>query len=335
MLPHTTSKGALQLLRMTESLILHQSLCATASLGIADLLRDGTRDISAIADAAKVDEQALYRVLRFLAGHGVFCETAPRQFANSQLSQWLRSDVPHSVRRVVIFRGSNYFISALTALPHIIATGKPAHEAFERLRDDPGEARIFDDAMTDVSAIWAPIVASAQNFGHWGSLMDVGGGNGLLLAAILKAYPCLRGVLADQQHVLARAQNCAIWFDLKDRIAFEPIDFFRSVPATCRAYLMKNVIHDWNDELALKILRNCRRAVPDNGVLFLVEYSVGSANTPSLGKAADIIMMASTGGKERTVNEHRELLAAAGFQLGNVTPMEGEVMMLEARPATS
>jgi hypothetical protein len=335
MLSHTCSKGALQLLRMTEGLIIHQSLYATASLGIADLLRDGPRDVSAMADAAKVDEQALYRALRFLAGHGVFCETAHRQFANSQLSQWLRSDVSDSVRRVVIFRGSSYFISALTALPHVIGTGKPAHNAFERLRDHPEEARIFDDAMTEVSAIWAPIVASAHDFGHWGSLMDVGGGNGLLLAAILKAYPCLRGVLADQQHVLTRAQNCAIWPDLEDRIAFEPIDFFQSVPATCRAYLMKNVIHDWNDELALKILRNCRRAVPNNGVLFLVEYSVGSANTPSLGKAADMIMLASTGGKERTVDEHRELLAAAGFKLGSVTPIEGDVLMLEARPATS
>jgi len=335
MLPPTPSKGALQLLRMTEGLIIHLSLSATASLGIADLLRDGPTDVSAIADAAKVDEQALYRALRFLAGHGVFCQTAPRQFANSPLSHWLRSDVPGSVRRVMIFRGGPYFSSALTALPHVIATGKPAHDAFERLRDDPEEARIFDDAMTDVSAIWAPIIARAHDFGHWGSLMDVGGGDGLLLAAILKAYPSLRGVLADQQYVLSRAQNWAIWADLRNRIAFEPIDFFQSVPATCRAYLMKNVIHDWNDELALKILRNCRRAVPDKGVLFLVEYSVGSANTPSLGKAADMIMLASTGGKERTVDEHRELLAAAGFQLGNVSPIEGDVMLLEARPGTS
>ena len=335
MLLNTNSKGAMQLLRMTEGLIIHQSLSAMASLGVADLLRDGPRDISAVADAAKVDEQALYRALRFLAGHGVFCETAPRQFANSQLSHWLRSDVPDSVRRAVIFRGSPYFISALTALSDVIATGRPAHDAFERLRHNPEEACIFDDAMTDVSAIWAPIVATAHDFGYWGTLMDVGGGNGLLLAAILKAYPCLRAVLADQQHVLERAQDWAIWSDLKDRIAFEPIDFFQSVPATCRAYLMKNVIHDWNDELALKILRNCRRAVPDNGVLFLVEYSVGPANTPSLGKATDMIMLASTGGKERTVNEHRELLAAAGFQLRNVIPVEGDVMMLEARPATS
>ncbi|HXY04221.1 MAG TPA: methyltransferase, partial [Terriglobales bacterium] len=164
---------------MTEGLIVHQTLNATASLGIADLLREGARDISVIADAVEVDEQALYRALRFLAGHGVFCETAPRQFANSELSQWLRSDVPGSVRRIVIFRGSAYFFSAVASLPKAIATGKPAHDAFERLRHDPEEARIFDDAMTDISAIWASSIASAYDFGRWGSLMDLGGGNGL------------------------------------------------------------------------------------------------------------------------------------------------------------
>jgi O-methyltransferase len=332
---HTASKSVLQLLRMTEGLIVHQTLNATASLGIADLLREGAKDISTIADAANVDEQALYRALRFLAGHGVFCETAPRQFANSQLSEWLRSDVPGSMRSIVIFRGSAYFLSAVASLRNAIATGKPAHDAFERLRHDPEEARIFDDAMADISAIWAPSIASAYDFGQWGSLMDVGGGNGLLLAAILKAHPGLRGALADQQHVLARTRNGAIWPDLKDRVAFEPIDFFQSVPASCRAYLMKNVIHDWNDELALQILRHCRRAVPDDGVLLLIEYSVGPANTPSLGKTADMIMLASTGGKERTVDEHRELLEAAGFRLANVISLEGDVMMLEAKPATS
>jgi hypothetical protein len=332
---HTASQSALQLLRMTEGLIVHQILSATASLGIADLLREGAKDISAIADAAKVDEQSLYRALRFLAGHGVFCETAPRRFANSQLSQWLRSDVPGSLRRIVIFRGSAYFLSAVAGARHAIATGKPAHDAFERLRQDPEEARIFDDAMTDISAIWASSIANAYDFGQWGSLMDIGGGTGLLLSTILKAHPGLHGVLADQQHVLGRIRNDVIWTNLKDRVTFESLDFFQSVPATCRAYLMKNVIHDWNDQLALQILRHCRRAVPDDGVLLLVEYSVGPPNTPSLGKTADMIMLASTGGKERTVDEHREILEAAGFRLANVMSLEGDVMMLEAKPATS
>jgi O-methyltransferase domain len=334
-MPHISAQRAFQLLRMTEGPIVNQSLYVTASLGIADLLEDGPRDISVIADAAKVDEQALYRTLRFLAGHGVFFETTPRQFANSELSEWLRSDEPGSMRRSVIFRGSRYFLSAVAGLDNAIATGKPAHDAFERLRQDKEEARIFDDAMTDISAIWAPSIATAYDFGQWGSLMDVGGGNGLLLAAILKVHPHLCGVLADQQHVLARARTGAIWPDLKDRVVFESVDFFHSIPAICRAYLLKNILHDWNDDQALQILRHCRRAVPSNGVLLLVEYSLGPTNTPSLGKAADMIMLASTGGKERTVDEHRELLAAAGFQLENATSIEGDITMLEAKPATS
>jgi O-methyltransferase domain len=320
---------------MTEGLIIHQSLCAAAGLGIADLLRDGPRDIAEIATTVRANEQALYRLLRFLTGHGAFCETAPRQFANSELSQWLRSDMPGSLRKLVMFRGSAYFVSAVTSLRNVVATGEPAHDAFERLRCDPEEARIFDEAMAGISALWAPSVVGSYDFGRWGSLLDVGGGNGLLLAALLKAYPTLHGVLADQPHVLARAMSSPFWLDLRDRVAFEPIDFFEAIPATCRAYLMKNVVHDWNDERALQILKNCRRSVPDDGVVLLVEYSVGPENTPSLGKTADMIMLASTGGRERTVPEHREILSAAGFQLTDVIPLEADVMILEAKPATS
>lgn len=325
----------MQLLRMTDGLIVNQALYVVASLCIADLLRNGSRDVSELAAAVQTNEQALYRLLRFLSGQGVFRETSSRQFANSDLSEWLRSDIPGSVRRIAVFRGSPYFVFAQTALRQVIVTGDPAHDAFERLRLNPDEAQVFDDAMTDISAIWAPTVARAYDFGKWECITDLGGGNGLLLANILRAHPGLRGVLADQEHVLQRAKSCGLWDDLLDRVCFEATDFFQCVPRGCRACLMKNVVHDWNDELVLKILQNCRRAVPDNGVLLLVEYSVGPANMPSAGKSADIVMLTSTGGKERTVEEHRQVLGKAGFHLTTVIPLEGDVMLLEAKPVTS
>jgi SAM-dependent methyltransferase len=322
----------LQLLRMADGLIVNRALCAAASLGIADLLRDGPRETGELAAAVQVNEQALYRVLRFLAGQGVFREAGSRQFTNSELSEWLRSDVPGSVRRIVVFRGSSFFASAVGALRDAVATGAPAHEAFERLRQNPEEAQVFDDAMTDISAIWAPFIGRCYDFGQWGSLTDLGGGNGLLLAEILRAHPKLSGVLAEQPHVLERAKACEFWDGLSDRVCFQPADFFQSVPSGSRGYLMKNVIHDWDDELALCILKNCRRAVPDGGVLLVIEYSLGAENTPSLGKTVDMVMLASTGGRERTIAEHRELLATAGFRLANIIPVEGDVIMLEAKP---
>ncbi|SPE33845.1 conserved hypothetical protein [Candidatus Sulfopaludibacter sp. SbA6] len=334
-----STSTALDLLRMTDGLVIHQSLCATANLGIADLLKHGSRSTAHLAATLQANEDALYRTLRFLAGQGVFHEVAPRTFANSPLSEWLRTDVPGSVRSILIYRGSSFYFSPFADLLYSIETGAPAREkglgvdGFEHLRRNPEDARIFDAAMTDLSMLWAPSVATAYDFGQWGSLMDVGGGNGLLLATIMRAHPALCGVLADQAQVLERARQCGFWPpDLAGRVHFEPVDFFQAVPPGCRAYLMKNIIHDWDDERARQILLNCRRAVPDDGVLLLVEYWVGSDNTPTLGKTIDLVMLALTGGKERTVEEHRELLASAGFWITRTIPVASDVMILEAKP---
>jgi len=325
---------------MTHGLIVHHSLCASAQLGIADLLKDGARSTADLASALRVNDDALYRTLRFLAGQGVFHQTAPNTFANSPLSEWLRTDVPGSVRSILIYRGSSFYAAPFGDLLYAIETGAPAREkadvenAFAQLRRSPDEGRMFDDAMTDISMLWAPAIAAAYDFGKWDSLMDVGGGNGLLLATILKEHPRLCGVLTDQPQVLERARQRGFWSDLTGRVRFEPLDFFESVPSGCRAYLLKNIIHDWNDERARRILLNCRRAVPDDGILLLVEYCVGGENTATIGKALDVVMLTLTGGKERTVEEHRDLLASAGFSLNHAGPVSQDVMILEAKPGS-
>ena len=341
-MPAQTAPAAtpMHLLRMNDGLIIHQALYAAARLGIADLLRDGERTSPDLAVVLQINEDALYRLLRFLSGEGVFCETAPRTFANSALSEYLRDDIPGSVRSIIVFRGSPYYFSPFCNFIYSVETGLPVRdkalgmEGFEYLRRNPEEARVFDEAMTAISAIWAPDIAAAYDFGSWSSLMDVGGGNGLLLAAILSAHPGLRGVLSDQPEVLERARQR--WFppsELAGRARLESCDFFQAVPQGCRAYMMKNILHDWEDGRAREILRNCRRAVPDNGVLLLVEYSLGMENTPSLGKTVDMVMLAVTGGKERTVSEHGELLMAAGFHLERIIPVRNELMIIEAKPA--
>jgi len=335
-----TAAASMQELRMTDGLILHQSLYAAAKLGIADLLKDGERSVAELATVLQVKEDALYRVLRFLTGQGVFHETARRTFGNSALSQCLRSNVSESVRSLLIFRGSPYYFSPFGEILFSLETGVPAREkvlgmdAFEYLRCNPEEAHLFDDAMGAISALWAPAIAAAYDFGRWGSLMDVGGGNGLLLAEILKAHPDLSGALADQTHVLEGArQRGFLSGDLAGRARFELCDFFQSIPSGCRAYLMKNVIHDWDDERARQILLNCRQAVPNDGVLLLVEYRLGEDNVPSLGKTLDDVMLTVNGGKQRNLHEHENLLASGGFRLNRTIPVFGEIMILEALPA--
>ena len=204
-------------------------------------------------------------------------------------------------------------------------------EAFEYMKTHPETARIFDDAMTNMSELVGPAVAAAYDFGKWGSLMDVGGGNGMLLASILGAHPELRGVLADLPHTLERARHCGfLGGELASRSAMQPCDFFREVPSGCRAYVMKNVIHDWDDERAQNILANCRRAVPADGALLLVEWALPEGNAPSAGKFADVVMLLMTGGKERTVEEYRQLLDRAGFRLNQVVPTSPDLSIIEA-----
>lgn len=327
----------LQLLRMTDGLIVHQTLFAAASLGVADLLGEGERSAAELGAELQVNEDALYRTLRFLAGQGVFRETRSRTFANSPLSQYLRAGVPGSVRSVVMLRGSRYYFSPFAEFRFSVETGIPARGkvlgegAFEYLRSHPDEERVFDDAMTEISRLWAPAVAAAYDFGEWGTVTDVGGGNGLLLAAILSAHPRVHGVLADEPTVLARAsQRGFLSGALEARVRFAPCNFFDAVPSGSRALLMKNVIHDWDDEHARRILRNCRRAVRAEGVLLLVEYRVGDDNVPSIGKMMDIVMLTVTGGRERTVAEHRDLLASEGFELKRWIAVSDEIMLLEA-----
>ena len=327
------------LLRARDGLILHQTLYVAARLGVADRLEEGWHSAGELARELKVNEDSLYRVLRLLASQGVFEEDDARRFRNNQTSGFLRSGVPGSVRSLFIFWGSDFYYPSFGQIMHSIQTGESSRtflsgtDGFEHLRRDPEQARIFDDAMTNMSELVGPAIAAAYDFGALGSLMDVGGGNGILLSKILRAHPGLRGVLADQEHVLDRARERGyLGSDLESRSTMEPCNFFEHVPPGCRAYLMKNVIHDWDDDQARIILANCRKAIPADGVLLLAEWELLGENIPSNGKFLDIVMLILTGGRERSVDEYRELLASAGFRLGKVVPTAAQFAVIEAFP---
>ena len=324
-----SERAAITLLRMTGGLILHQCLYVAATLGIADLLNDGGATAAELAGTLHVDEEALHRVLRLLTGYGVFEEIACRTFANSQISECLRTDVAGSVRPLLIMRGGPDTLAALGELLFSVTTGKSSFEKlrgsemFAHLRRSRGQALMFGDAMTALTALWASRIAAAYDFAPWGSLMDVGGGNGLLLAEILNAHRGLRGVLAEQPEVLERARQRGFFSgELAERVQFESCDFFRAIPAGCRAYLLKMIIHDWNDHAAVRILQNCHHAMPASGTLLVIERRLEpDYRNALLVLLLDLQMLVNLGGRERTDDEYRSLFAAAGFELSAIAPL--------------
>lgn len=322
-----------------ESLVLHQALFAVAELGVADLVADDQKSTEELSSELKVDESSLYRLLRLLVGQSIFVEVSPRVFANNAVSNCLRSLAPVSLRALTRFRGSEFIYRSFGEILHSVRTGEPGRlkafgmDGWEYLRQNPEAARLFDDAMTDTSSLAAPAIARAYDFSQWESIMDVGGGNGLLLAAILRTHTTMRGVLSDQHHVLERAkQRRFLQGELERRTRLEICDLFRDIPSGCRAYLMKSIIHDWNDEDARRILRNCRKSVPKDGALLLVEFDLPEGSAPARGKFIDVAMLVLTGGRERTVAEYASLLADAGFRLTQTVPTATGFNVIEALP---
>ena len=334
-----------ELLQIADAFVVNRCATAIAMLGVADVLNDGPRSAEQIAKQLNVNASALHRVLRALASVGLFEEVSPnspgrpRLFANNHLSHFLRSDVPGSLRARFVLGGIEFIYAPYAELVHCIETGKTGREkvfgmdGFEYLKQHPDQARIFDDAMTSMSAIIGPRVAGAYDFDQWGSVTDVGGGNGILLASILRAHPKLKGVLADLPHVLGRARERGFLAgELQSRAQMRECDFFLEIPAGTRAYVMKSVIHDWEDEKARHILANCRRAVPKDGALLLVEWNLPAGPEPSPAKFVDIVMLVCTGGRERTHEEYRELLVSEGFRLNRVVSAPGGMGIFEALP---
>jgi len=335
-----TTNPVAQLLQYRSHFAVHQAICAVAKFGVSDAIERGFRKTSDLSTELSLNERALYRTLRALASQGIFEEFAPCSFGNTPLSSLLRSDVPGSLRALFIFGGSEFVARPFQEFAYSLQTGLASRrmlsgmDSFAYLAKNPDLARIFDDGMTSFSNLIGPAVAAAYDFSVWESLTDIGGGNGILLSYILKTHTTLRGVLADVPHVLDRASERGFLSgDITPRTRLQACNFFEAIPCGSRAYLMKSVIHDWNDDEALQILRNCRKVVPENGALLLVEMGLSEPNQPSLGKAIDLYMLVLTGGLERTVDEYRDLLARAGFRLNHVVPTGTDFVLLESFPA--
>ncbi|MBW4574138.1 MAG: methyltransferase [Aphanothece sp. CMT-3BRIN-NPC111] len=326
----------LVMVQMVTGSWLSQCIYAAAKLGIADLLKNEPKSCDELANSTGTDSRSLYRLMRALASVGVFVENEQGLFALTPLATYLQSDVPGSIRAMAIMFGEEHY-RAWGDILHSIQTGGCAFEhvygmnVFDYYAQNPEPARIFDEAMTSFSAIEKTAVAADYDFSRIHKLVDVAGGHGSLIASILKSNPNMKGILFDQASVIAGAKPLLEAEGVSERCELVSGDFFESVPAGGDAYILKHIVHDWDDERAIAILKNCHQAMVENGKLLVVEQVIPPGNEPFVGKFLDLnMLMVAPGGCERTEAEYQTLFERAGFKLTKIVPTHSDVSVIEA-----
>ena len=320
-----------------------QLIHVAATLGVADLLCDGPKNSRELAASLMVDSEALYRALRALASIGIFEETDPGWFALTTQAQPLRTDVPGSLRASAMLYGESWWWRACGDLLHSVRTGQPAFDhvhdesLFAYLRHTADAAAIFNAHQTNMTRQDAAAVVNAYGFNGCTRAVDVGGGHGTLTAAILNCCPWTTAVLFDQAAVIEGAPQRLRVEGVTDRCTCVAGDFFESVPTGGDVYVLKDIVHDWEDDRATAILRNCRRAIAHaSGLatkLLVVEKVIPPGNAPFPGKLTDITMLLITGGRERTAKEYEALLNEAGFAVTRIVPTSSPASVIEAVPS--
>ena len=313
-----------------------QAVHVAATLGIADLLADDSRTVDDLASSTSSHPDALYRLLRALASIGILHEEPGRAFSLTELGDGLRSDSPESLAGWALYVGRPYYWNAWAHLLHSVRTGENAFQSvhgktiWEYRADHPEESAIFDGAMTALTRRVNSALLESYDFERFATVVDVGGGHGVLLAALLARYPAMRGVLFDQPHVVALAHDLLGVAGVTDRCRVIGGSFFESVPEGGDAYLLKAILHDWEDAEAVAILEVCRRAMRADATLLVVERILAPPNEGLAAKFSDLNMLVGPGGRERTVDEFAALFETAGFGLRDETPTRSDLSILTA-----
>jgi hypothetical protein len=308
------------LMRLLDGFRVTQTICAAVELGVPDLLADGARTSDELAQASGADPSALYRLLRALASLGVLHEADERRFSLTPLGKPLRSDVPGSLRGWVRLTGRDYLWRSWGNFATAVRSGENAFrslhgaDVWEWRADHPEESAIFDEAMRSTTLAANTAILAAYDFGRFGTVVDVGGGTGTLLASILKAHPVTRGILFDQAHVVAGAESVLHAAGVADRCEIAAGSFFENVPEGGDAYTLKSIIHDWEDEESVAILRACRAAMGPDAAVLVIERDLGPPNENAAAKISDLNMLVMPGGRERTEEEYEQLFARAGLR---------------------
>jgi hypothetical protein len=315
-----------------------RAVYAIAKLGIADLLKSGAKSAEELAEMTGMHAPALYRLLRALASVDMLASRPGGRFGLTPLSELLVTDAPGSMRWFVVSELGQEHYPAWGNLMHSLKTGEIAFDnhfgvdIWKYFQQNPEDGAVFNDSMSSMTAVVNEKITSLYDFSRFNKIVDIGGGHGGLITSILKANPQAFGVLFDAPQVVEGARPKIEAAGLADRCAAVAGDFFKSVPAGGDAYIMKWIIHDWDDERAIRILSNCRSQMTRNGRVIIVDCVVPEGDEPDFSKFFDLNMLVMTGGKERTAKEFEEILSAAGFRFLRVIPTGLPTSMVEAQP---
>jgi len=326
------------MLQIISGFWVSRAIFAIAKLGIPDLLQSGPKTIAELASATKMHAPSLFRVLRALVSVGVLNSAEGGRFAQTPLSETLVTDVPGSLRWFAVSELGQEHYPAWGNLMHSLKTGDIAFDNFfgvdiwKYFQQNSEDAAVFNNSMSNMTAATNEAITSVYDFSGFKTLVDVGGGHGGLITEILKSNPELKGVLFDADEVIQGARPKLEAAGVAERCETVAGDFFKSVPAGGDAYIMKWIIHDWNDEKAITILRNCRNQMSQSDKLIVVDCVVPETDEPNFSKFIDLNMLVMTGGKERTAKEFDQLLGAAGFKLLRVIPTDLPTAIVEAQP---
>ncbi len=327
-----TNPAPPRLFQMATAYWISQAIYVAAKLGIADLLESGPQSCVALAAATRSDACSLCRLLRALSSVGVLSQVDNDRFSLSRLGNPLRTNVPGSLRAIVITIGEIHY-QACGELLHSVQTGAPAFNhafgtsLFEYLQANTEAAGAFNRGMTNLSSLLAQAVVLAYDFSGITSIIDVGGGEGELLIKILELYPGMGGIVFDLGNTFGSPKRTV---SSGERCSYVAGNFFDSVPENADAYLLCGVIHDWSDELAVAILSNCRKAMAKNGRVLMLEMIMPKARSASFSKILDLNMMVMTGGRERTKSEFHALLDRAGLRVSRMVSTLAPQSIIEA-----
>jgi hypothetical protein len=314
-----------------------QAITVAAQLGIADALANGPLPIDELAVRVGADADALRRLLRALIGRGVFRQRRDGRYELNSLSGTLRSDARVSMTSAARFYGSQEQRERWTLLADSVRTGKsivPAlrgKSSFDYFADEPELAELFNQTMASVSELTDVTVVAGYDFSVYPTIVDVGGGHGTLLAAILASATASRGILYDLPAVVANAPSLLRKQEVAERVQIDEGSFFDSVPGGGDAYVLKNIIHDWPDDRALQILRSVRAAAGPRSTVLLIEFVIPEHDRDFPGKWVDLEMLLNLGARERTADDYRDLLAQAGFRMTRVVQTASPLSVVEAR----
>jgi hypothetical protein len=327
-----------QLHHLMSGQLISAAIHVAAELNLADLLAAGPQTSAVLAQQTQTHPQALYRLLRTLASVGLFTEVEPGSFALSTLGVLLTTEHPMSMRALTRYGSSWMQWQRLGALRRAVETGGSVDRevlgmsGWEYRNQHPEEREIFNEAMVSIVRQVVDAVVRAYDFSRFQTLVDVGGGYGAMLSALLHSTPGLRGVLFDRPEVAEGAKRPLAAAGVLDRCEVIGGDMFAAIPRGGEAYMFSRVIHDWDDERATVALRNCRRVLDPSGTLLLVEEVLLPGDAPCYGKVSDLRLLVGGGGQERTEAEYRALYTAAGFELVEVIPTESRMSIIVGVP---